>query len=56
MISPIIYMTSKANIPELNTPRKNGSKQYREKIDNVKDLYKDRNIQNIRSARNVEIN
>ena len=43
-------MTIKGNIAELNTLRENGSKEYREKIDNVIDLYKERKIPNFRNG------
>ena len=49
-------MTIKANIAELNTLRNNWSKEYREKIASVIDLYKDRKIPNFRTAKHVVVN
>ena len=41
---------------ELNTMSKKSSTEYREKIDNVIDLYKDKKIPNFRTARNDVVN
>ena len=56
IISPIIYDYQKANISELNTLRKKSSTEYREKIDNVIEMYKDTKIPNFRTARYVAVN
>ena len=40
---------------ELNTVRINGSKEYREKIDNIIDLHKHRKIPDFRTARKVVV-
>ena len=52
-MSPIIYMTIKGNISELNTLRKNGSKVYIERTDNIIDLVSDRKIPNLRIAKMI---
>ena len=44
-------MIIKSYISELNTLCKNGATEYREKIDNMIDLYKDKQITNFRAAR-----
>ena len=49
-------MTIKRHIAELNTLRKNGSKEYRENSDNVLDLYKERKVPNFRTAKTVVVN
>ena len=49
-------MTIKGNIAELNTLRKNGSTEYREKIDHVIDLCKGMQIPNFRTAKHVVVN
>ena len=48
-------MIIKAHISELNTLCKNGSKEYREKIDNISELYKSTKIPNFRTERHVVV-